>query len=141
MSIIISKGQFKKEVVKQKPLRLVYRQLVITPIMAAISSCYLLATPNTAVAQQFVGRLTGSGVRQACNEVSGGQAGKLIRVDLNVDYDNIACDFSNLSVAAKISRACQIQYGGNPVYRKPVAYRYNNGGAIPYRLPSGCYSS
>jgi hypothetical protein len=110
MAIIVSKGQSKEGVVNQKFSWVVYRQLVITPIMATIGSCYLLATPNAAVAQQFVGRLTGPAVRQACNEVSGGNAGRLLRVDLNVDYDNLACDFQNLSAAAKISRACQIQY-------------------------------
>jgi hypothetical protein len=95
---------------------------------------------GNAYAQQYFGRPTRSDYVQACNEAGGSQAGRLIRMSGDIASDTLGCDFQRFSIAAKLSRACQIRYGGNPVFKSIVLYDRSNGGEIPRGRRTGCFS-
>lgn len=87
---------------------------------------------------QFAGRLTKEGVVTACRE-SGGDFGNLMRVALDIPSDTLSCDFQRATTTAKISRACQVTYGGSTVYKDVVSYRNSGGGSIPTGRRRGCW--
>jgi hypothetical protein len=99
--------------------------------------CVGVMTASSASAQ-FAGPLTKEGIVTACRE-SGSDFGDLKRVALDIPSDTLSCDFQRASTAAKISRACQVTYGGNAIYNIVVSYRYSGGGRIPTQRRKGCW--
>jgi hypothetical protein len=95
-------------------------------------------TANSASAQMFAGPLTKAGVVTACRE-SGGDFGDLMRVALDIPSDTLGCDFQRASTATKISRACQVTYGGNAFYKIVVSYDNRNAANIPVGRRKGCW--
>jgi hypothetical protein len=100
--------------------------------------CVGVMTASSTLAQVFAGPLTKEGVATACRE-SSGDFGNLMRVSLDIPSDTLGCDFQRASTAAKISRACQVTYGGNAVFNIIVSYRYSGGGRIPTQRRKGCW--
>jgi hypothetical protein len=83
----------------------------------------------------FAGPLTEQGVRVACREsTQGNNYGDLIKIAIDIPSDTLGCDFQRASTSARLSRACQILYGGNVFFGDVVPYN------APYKKRRGCWN-
>jgi hypothetical protein len=116
-----------------------YKGKIVVKSLAYLACLFVGGiTANSASAQVFAGPLKKEGVVQACRE-SGSDFGNLMRVALDVPSDTLSCDFQRASTATKISRACQVTYGGNAFYNIVVSYDNRNAANIPVGRRKGCW--
>jgi hypothetical protein len=114
------------------------KKVFVKSLVYLACMCLGVMAASSASAQTFAGPLTKAGVVTACRE-SGSDFGNLMKVALDIPSHTLSCDFQRASTAAKISRACQVTYGGNAFYNIIVSYDNRNAASIPTGRQKGCW--